>query len=147
MTTPQRTHHEAHTQTGRPKTLDLVRRGALAGVAASVAITAVAAIARAADVSLEVDATTIPVAAFAWWTLVGAALGVLMARLLRVRRQFLVVAVVATGLSLIPAIALADDVATRAVLVAVHLLAAAVVIPSLTRGLTPLPTSRESRGR
>ena len=40
-----------------------------------------------------------------------------MARLLRTRRRFLVVTVVATGLSLVPPIALPDDGATSAVLV------------------------------
>lgn len=133
MSISQPAHHETPMQSGRPSTLALVRRGALAGAVAAVCTTAVAAIARAADVSLEVDAAAIPIAAFAWWTLVGAALGILLARLLRARQRFLAVTLVATGLSLIPAIALPDDAATRAVLVAVHLLAAAIIIPSLSR--------------
>jgi hypothetical protein len=37
------------------------------------------------------------------------------------------------GLSLIPAIAAPDDVATRVVLVTAHLLAAAIIIPALGR--------------
>lgn len=41
-----------------------------------------------------------------------------------------------TGLSLIPAIAAPDDTATRAVLVATHLLAAAIIIPALGQRLT-----------
>ena len=119
----------------RPSTRRLVRSGALAGAIAAVCTTAVAAIASAADVSLEVDGTTIPIPAFAWWTLVGAALGVVLARFLRERRRFVVVTTVATGLSLIPAIAAPDDTATTAVLVAAHLLAAAIVIPTLSRQL------------
>ena len=97
---------------------------------------------RAADVSLEVDGTAIPIPAFAWWTLVGAALGVVLARLLRERRRFVVVTTVATGLSLIPAIAAADDTATTAVLVASHLLAAAIIIPTLSRQLPAVTRAR-----
>lgn len=135
MTTSQQTHHETHNEPGPASTLRLVRRGALAGAAATVCTTAMAAIARAADVSLKVDGAAIPIAAFALWTLVGAALGVLMARLLRARRRFRVVTAVLTGLSLIPPIALPDDSATTMVLVAAHLLAAAIIIPTLSRGL------------
>lgn len=79
MTAAQPTHHDTHIQTSHPSRPALVRRGALAGAAAALVTTATAAIARTADVSLEVDATAIPIAAFAWWTLVGAVLGVLMA--------------------------------------------------------------------
>lgn len=120
----------------QPGTRELVRSGALAGVVAAVATAAVAAIARAADVSLEVDGTAIPIAAFALWTLVGAALGVVLARLLHDRRRFIGVTAGATALSLIPAIAAPDDTATRVVLVGVHLLAAAIIIPVLARRLT-----------
>ena len=75
-----------------------------------------AAVATAVDVSLEVDGTAIPIPTFAWWTLIGAAVGVVLARLLRERRRFVVVTTVAVGLSLIPPMA-ADDTATKAVLV------------------------------
>lgn len=147
MTTSQPTHHDTHLRSAQPRTSALARRGALAGAAASVATTTGAAIARAAGVSLEVDDTAIPIAAFALWTLVGAALGVLMARFLRARRRFHVVTIVATGLSLIPPTALPDDLATKTVLVAVHLFAAAIIIPSLSRGLTTIPTHGGSRPR
>ena len=147
MNTSQPTRQETQVQSGRPSTPALVRRGALAGAAASVGNTAGAAIARAAGVSLEVDAVAIPIAAFALWTLVGAALGALMARLLRVRRRFLVVTIVATGLSLVPAIALPDDAATKVVLVAAHLLAATVIIPILGLGLTTVAANGRTRDR
>jgi hypothetical protein len=147
VTTSQPTHHDTHIRSAQPRTSALARRGALAGAAASVATTTGAAIARAAGVSLEVDDTAIPIAAFALWTLVGAALGVLMARFLRARRRFLVVTIVATGLSLVPPIALPDDLATRTILVAAHLVAAAVIIPSLSRGLTTFRANGGSRDR
>jgi hypothetical protein len=73
VTTSQPARQDTRIQSSQ-STLALVRRGALAGGAASVVTTAGAAIARAAGVSLEVDAAAIPVAAFALWTLVGAAL-------------------------------------------------------------------------
>jgi hypothetical protein len=130
MGTP--TNHAPDGEPSRPSTRRLVQAGALAGAIAAVGTTAVAAIARAADVSLEVDATAIPIPAFAWWTLVGAALGVVLARLLPERRRFVIVTTVAASLSLIPAIAVPDDTATKAVLVGAHLLAAGIIIPTLS---------------
>ena len=128
----------------RPNTSGLLRRGALAGAIATLGTTLVAAIASAAGVSLEVDGTAIPIAAFAWWTIVGAAVGIVLARLLRERRRFVVVTTVAVGLSLIPAIAAPDDTATKAVLVGCHLLAAAIIIPTVSRRL-PVNIDRRRR--
>ncbi|HTH07234.1 MAG TPA: DUF6069 family protein [Ilumatobacteraceae bacterium] len=121
----------ADPQSTRPSTGRVVRAGAFAGALAAVGTTVIAVIASAADVSLEVDAEPIPIAAFTWWTVIGAALGVVLARLVRDRRRFTVVTVVGTGFSLVPAIALPDDTATTAVLVSCHLLAAAIIIPVL----------------
>jgi hypothetical protein len=87
---------ERGVQSTQPSTRRLVRVGALTGAIAAVCTTVVAAIASAADVSLEVDATAIP----------------------------------------IPAIAAPDHTATKAVLVGNHLLAAAIIIPTLSRRLT-----------
>ncbi len=58
------------------------------------------------------------------------------------RRRFVVVTTVATGLSLIPAIAAPDDTATKAVLVGTHLLAAAIIIPTLSHRLTAITKDR-----
>lgn len=136
MTTTSRpTHPAPESDAGRPSTRSLVRRGAAAGALAAVATTTLAAVARAADVSLEVDGTAIPVPAFAWWTLVGAAIGVVLARYLPDRQRFLTVTVLATGLSLVPAILLPDDAATLLVLVGAHLLAAAIIVPALASRL------------
>jgi Family of unknown function (DUF6069) len=141
-TTPHPTYHEPGVQSIQPSTRRLVRSGALAGAIAAVGTTAVAAIARAADVSLEINATVIPIPAFAWWTIIGAALGVVLARLLRKRRWFVVVTMLAAGLSLIPAIAAPDDTATKAILVGTHLLAAAIIIPTLSQRLTAVDNNR-----
>ena len=135
-TTSHPTHHEPSVQSIQPSTRRLVESGALAGAIAAVCTTVVATIAGAADVSLEVDGEAIPIPAFAWWTIIGAALGVVLARLLRERRRFVVVTTVAAGLSLIPALAAPDDTATKAVLVGSHLLAAAIIIPTLSQRLT-----------
>jgi len=141
-TAPPVTHHEPGVQAPRPSTRRLVRSGALAGAVAAVATTVVAAIASAAGVSLAVDGQAIPIPAFAWWTVIGAALGVGLARLLRERRRFVVVTSVAVGLSLIPAIAAPDDTATTIVLVGAHLLAAAIIVPTLSRQLRAVDTDR-----
>ena len=105
----------------------------LAGAIAAVGTTLVAAIASAIDVPLAVDGAAIPIPAFAWWTIIGTALGTGLARLLGDRRRFVVATTVLTGLSLLPAITAPDDTATRVVLVGAHLLAAAIVIPALGR--------------
>ena len=135
MTTTQHPAHGPDAPPRRPSRRRLVRGGGRAGAIAAVCTTVLAAVARAGDVSLEVDATAIPIPAFAWWTVVGAAVGVVLARLLGERRRFVVVATVTTGLSLIPAIAAPDDTATKAVLVGTHLLAAAIIIPTLSQRL------------
>jgi peptidoglycan/LPS O-acetylase OafA/YrhL len=106
-----------------------------------------AAIASAADVDLEANADAIPILAFAWWTLVGAALGIVLARLLPERRRFVIVTTVAAGLSLIPAIAAPDDTATSAVLVGAHICAAAIIIPTLSQRLTAADHDREIQRR
>ena len=121
---------------GRRVTLrELAPTGLLAGAVAAAGTTGVAAIARAADVGLEVDGSSIPLAAFALWTVVGAALGIVAARLLGDARRFVVVTVAITAASLVPAIVLPDDTATKLVLVGTHLLAAVIVIPALSRRL------------
>jgi len=136
------THHEPGAPSTRPSTRRLVQVGALAGAIAAVCTTVVAAIASAADVSLDVDAEAIPIPAFAWWTIIGAALGIVLARLLRDRRRFVAVTTVLVGLSLIPAIAAPDHTATKAVLVGAHLLAAAIIIPTLSQRLTAVNNDR-----
>lgn len=114
---------------------ELAPAGLLAGVVAAVGTTGAAAMAGAFGVDLEVDGTAIPLAAFALWTVVGAVLGIVTARLLGHARRFVVVTLAITAVSLVPAIALPDDTATRLVLVGTHLLAAGIVIPALSRRL------------
>ena len=141
-TTPHPTHQEPVVQSNQPSSRRLVRSGALAGAIAAVCTTVVAVIGSAADVSLEVSDEPIPIPAFALWTFIGAAVGVVLARLLRERRRFVVVTTIAAGLSLIPAIALPDDTATKAVLMGSHLVAAAIIIPILSQRLASVDNDR-----
>ena len=91
--------------------------------------------ARAADVSLEIDGEAIPIAGFATMTLLGALLGVGLAFALKQRGRFIAVCSVLTAASLIPSIVQPDDTATVVVLVLSHLVAAAVIVPMLARQL------------
>jgi hypothetical protein len=119
----------------RPQRRPLLRAGAFAGVVAAVSTTVLAALARAIDVPLEIEGEVIPLLGFAQLTLVGAALGVGLAALLRRRPPFVAVTVVATALSFVPSLALPDDTATRVVLVVAHVVAAVIIVPVLARRL------------
>ena len=116
----------------------LWRTTVAAGAVGAVATTAVAAATHAAGVSLEVEGEMIPLAGFAQMTLLGAAIGgVLLAVLNRrtsaPRRRFLQVTAVLTALSCVPSVAWPDDSATKITLVALHVLAAVIVVPALAR--------------
>ncbi|MDI1288963.1 MAG: DUF6069 family protein [bacterium] len=133
------------TQVRVPTTFrSLLGIGAVAGALAAFCTTMVAAIANAAGVSLEVGGEQIPVAAFAFWTLAGSAIGIVLAQLLRDRRRFVVVTLAITGLSLIPAVALADDNGTKVILVGCHVVAAAILIPALGSRLTTAETRSQA---
>jgi peptidoglycan/LPS O-acetylase OafA/YrhL len=119
----------------------LWKSGAIAGAGAAVATTTVAAVARAADVPLEVGGQAIPIAGFAQLTLVGALVGIVLAVVLsrrasRPRRTFVVTTVALTALSVIPDVTANATSATRLVLALTHLVAAAIVIPALASKLS-----------
>ena len=108
------------------------------GLAAAAVTTAVAAALHAAGVSFDVDGEMIPLVAFAEVTFVAALIGgVLLAALNRwsshPRRRFLESTITLTVLSCLPSAALPDDGATKIALVALHLLAAAIIVPMLAR--------------
>ncbi len=116
-----------------------VRRAALvSGVVAAVGSTTVAAVADAAGVPLAIEGEAIPLLGFAQATLVGAVLGGLLAAALNrfsatPRQWFLWVGSVLTVLSCVPPVAIPPDAATKVVLVATHLVAAAIIVPALAR--------------
>ena len=120
--------------------------GLASGAAAAVTTSAVAGVADAIDHPLTVDGEMIPVLGFAQMTLIGAVIGVVMALVMRRRasrpqRTFTVTTWVLTALSCIPSVALGagDGAGNAATLVATHLIAAAIVIPTLT---ARIPTDR-----
>jgi NAD(P)-dependent dehydrogenase (short-subunit alcohol dehydrogenase family) len=111
-----------------------------AGLTAAAVTTSLAAAVHAAGVSLAVGGERIPLAGFAQMTLLGAVLGgVLLAVVNRrssaPRRHFLQTTAVLTALSCIPSITWPDDGATKLALVAMHLSAAAIIVPVLARQL------------
>jgi hypothetical protein len=123
------------------------RVGAVAAVAAAVATEVVALAAKAIDIPLRAGsvgadkAEAIPAGGFAMGTLIWSAVGIVLAVVLarrakRPARTFLVTTVVLTALSMFGPIAAGHTTtATRLVLGVSHLVAAAVVIPALTRRL------------
>jgi len=116
----------------------LRRTTVVAGLAAAVVSTCVTAAVHAAGVSFEIDGEVIPLAGFAQMTFLGAVIGgVLLAVLNRwsrsARRRFVEATVALTALSCVPSVAWPDDSATKIALVALHLLAAAIVVPALVR--------------
>jgi Family of unknown function (DUF6069) len=118
----------------------LWRSTARAGAVAAAATTAVAAVALAAGVPLEISGEPIPVASFAQLTLIGAALGLVLAKALgrwatRPRRTFTTATVALTALSIVPDLMPDATVATKVTLVATHVVAAALVIPAIARHL------------
>ena len=119
-------------------TASLRRSTVVVGVAAAAVTTAVAAAARGAGVPLTIDGETIPLAGFAQMTFLGAVLGGLLLAVLNRRsatagRRFLQATVALTLLSCVPSVAWPDDAATKVALVAMHLLAAAIIVPALAR--------------
>jgi amino acid transporter len=113
------------------------KQGVTAAVVASVATTVLAAVASAAGVSFA-DSTgaSIPLLGFAQLTLifslVGVGMAAVMARKARhPRRTFVRTAVTLTVLSFVPDLTFGFDAASAATLIALHTVAAAIVVPTL----------------
>jgi hypothetical protein len=118
----------------------LVRTGVVAAVLASGATTIIAAVGSAAGISLDVGGAPLPVAGFAVLTaifsLVGLALAAVMARKARrPRSTFVRTTVALTVLSFVPDVIADAAPGTKALLMFTHLVAAAIVIPSIARRL------------
>jgi hypothetical protein len=118
----------------------LWRTGARAGIVAAVATTVVAAAALAADVPLEIGGEQIPLLGFAQMTLICTALGVLLAKAVRrwtarPQRAFVAATVALTALSTVPDLTADATTASKLVLIATHLIAAAIVVPALAQRL------------
>ena len=116
----------------------LPRTTVVVGLVAAAITTAVAAAVHAAGVSFEVGGEMIPLAGFAQMIFLGAVIGgVLLAVLNRrsrsPRRRFLQAAVTLTALSCVPSVIWPDAAATKLALVALHVLAAVMVVSVLVR--------------
>jgi hypothetical protein len=116
----------------------LWRTTVVGGLVAAAVTTAVAAAVHGAGVSFEVDGELIPLVGFAQMTFLGAVIGgvvlaVLNRRSRSARRRFLQAAVALTALSCVPSVTWPDDAATKLALVALHVLAAGIVVPALVR--------------
>jgi hypothetical protein len=123
--------------TTRPAS-SLRRTTVVAGLVAAAVTTAAAAAVHAAGVSFEIEDEMIPVLGFAQMTFLGAVLGgLLLAGLNRrssdARHRFVQASVVLTALSCIPSVTMPDDAGTQVALVALHVLAAAIIVPALAR--------------
>ena len=118
----------------------LLRAGVAAAAAASAATMTVAAVGHAAGISLDVSGAPIPVPGFGVLTGLFSSVGLILAVVLSYkarnpRRGFVRTTVVLTALSLVPD-AIADAApATKALLMLTHLVAAAIVIPTVARRL------------
>jgi hypothetical protein len=120
----------------------LVGTGALATLAAMAATTLVAAAARAAGVDFQVPSggETIPLPGIAVVTGFFSVVGVVIAAALlrwsaRPAVRFRWTALSLTAISLVPPVLAGADTATTITLIALHLVAASVVIPTLVRAL------------
>ena len=114
--------------------------GVAATVAATVVVTALAAASLAAGVSFETAGSPIPLLGFAqltaFFSLIGVAMAAVMARVARrPRRRFVATTVVLTAVSLVPDATFGFDVASAVVLMALHVVAAVIVVPVLARRL------------
>jgi Family of unknown function (DUF6069) len=123
-----------------PNNRRLVRTGALASVGAAAATVLFALVLEAIDVPLEVDGDEIPIPGFAFATLVGSVVGILLAlafaRWARRPARTFAITTVALGLaSFVPVLTADADTATQVGLALSHVVAAAVVIPALAVAL------------
>lgn len=117
--------------------LPVWKHGVAAAVVAAAATTGLAAAASAAGVSFADRAgASIPLAGFAQLTLIFSLIGVGLAAVLarrarRPRATFVRTAVVLTALSFVPDLTFGFDAGSAATLIALHTVAAAIVVPTL----------------
>ena len=113
------------------------KHGVAAAVAASVATTVLATVASAAGVSFaDTTGVSIPIAGFAQLTLVFSLVGVGIAAVMarrarRPRATFVRTAIALTALSFVPDLTFGFDAGSAATLIALHIVAAAIVVPTL----------------
>ncbi|WP_082620768.1 DUF6069 family protein [Nocardioides sp. Soil796] len=136
--TTQVTTHSASTDERQP----VWKHGVAAAVVASVATTVLAAVASAAGVSFANTSggESIPILGFTQLTLVFSLIGVGMAAVMarkarHPRSTFVRTAVALTVLSFVPDVTFGFDAGSAVTLIALHVVAAAIVVPTLARRL------------
>lgn len=131
-----------------PATATVWKHGVSSAVVASVATTVLAAIASAAGVSFaDTSGQSIPLAGFAQLTLFFSLAGVGLAAVLarkarRPRATFVRTTVALTVLSFVPDLTFGFDAGSAATLIALHTVAAAIVVPALAGRLSPAGPAR-----
>ena len=140
--TQVRTHVTPTTATPAAGRRPVWKHGIAAALVASVATTVLAAVASAAGISFAGSTGEgIPLAGFAQLTLVFSLVGVGMAAVMarkarRPRPTFVRTAVALTILSFVPDLTFGFDAGSAATLIALHVVAAAIVVPTLARRLS-----------
>jgi hypothetical protein len=114
--------------------------GLIAGAIAAAATSATVLVAHAAGVAVAVGGQQIPVAGFAQFVLVGALIGIALARAFsrrasRPRSTFVRTTVVLTAMSIVPDLLVQASSGSKLVLALTHLIAAAIIIPTLAARL------------
>jgi hypothetical protein len=125
---------------GVPGRWSLWLAGAIAVAVAAAATTVLAVAGRALGAPIAVDGEAISLVAFPMFTVIAGAAGIALAVALnrwtrRPRPTFTVTTVVLTVLSLVPDVLVQVSPGSRVVLMLTHLVAAAIVIPTLSRRL------------
>jgi hypothetical protein len=133
---PQPTSVSDTTGTTDATSPSLWRTGLKAGAVAAVATTAIAVAASAAGVSFEIEGEAIPLAGYAQMTLIGAVVGVLLAKALRrwarhPQSTFVRACIALTALSCVPDVTMGFDAASAVALVLAHVTAAVIVVPRI----------------
>jgi uncharacterized protein DUF6069 len=132
--------HATTTTAAAPGLGSLLLTGSVATVAAAAATAAVAAVGQAAGLSTAVGGAPIPTSGFAVLTLIFSVVGLVIATALRrfaghPRTAWIRTTVVLTALSFVPDLLVDAAVGTKMLLIATHVVAAAIVIPAVARRL------------
>jgi Family of unknown function (DUF6069) len=114
--------------------------GLIAGAIAAGATSAIVLVAHAAGDAVAVGGKQIPVGGFAQFVLVGALIGIALARMFsrraqRPRSTFVRTTMVLTALSFVPDLLVEAPSGSKLALVLTHVIAAAIIIPSLAARL------------
>jgi hypothetical protein len=138
-TTSATTIHDDHldVRTDRPR---LLVPGLVSGAIAAVATSAAALLAHAAGEDVAVGGEQIPVVGFAQFVMVGALIGIALARLFsrrahRPQSNFVRTAVALTAVSIVPDLVVDASSGTKLVLALTHVIAAAIIVPTLAARL------------